>query len=424
MDSVLQRTLRSLAASYAFMWAGLSLVAGPGSQALVHLTGNLSYAGLFVAVVYLAAAAAAAVAGRLMDQFGRRPILIGAHVVGAVGYALAGRGVAVESLLLFVVGTAVFSMAFGAGNLTRVAVAEMFPPQIRGRGMASVQLSATIGAVAGPSLLLASVPLAAWLGQSPLVLVWYVAPPLLLLAAVSSARGVEPLTIARDLPRYHGDLAALGAMPSQPSGAARSSVVLAGMVALASSHAAMATLMGVAGAAVAHAGYGTHTLGFLMLVHFVGMFGLSRQVGRVADGFGRRNTVFIGLGLLGLGGIMIALNLGQWGFGAGLLLAGLGWSFGYIGGTLAITDASLPQHRARSVGRADLVAQLSAAVVATAGGFWFAQNGLSGLGFATAILALAAAVGVFALLRSQTAEATAGRGPQDGVEADDAQRGS
>ncbi len=406
MNPTLQRTLRSLAASYALMWVGMSLVAGPGSQALVRLTGNLSHAGLFVALVYLAAAAAAAVAGRMMDQVGRRPVLIAAHVLGAVGYALAGRGVAVGSLALFASGTTLFAMAFGAGNLTRLAVAEMFPPATRGRGMASVQLSATVGAVAGPLLLLGSVPLAAWLGQSPLVLVWYVAPPLLLLAALSSSRATEPLTIARDLQRYHGEIAAPGVMPGKPGGAARSSVLFAGMVALASSHAAMAALMGVAGAAVAHAGYGTRTLGFLMLVHFVGMFGLSRQVGRIADGFGRRNTILIGLGLLALGGTTIALDLGRWGFGAGLLFAGLGWSFGYIGGTLAVTDSSLPEHRARSVGRADLLAQSSAALVATAGGFWFAQNGLSGLGFATAILAILAAAGIVVLLRGQAGAAT------------------
>ncbi len=406
MHPTLQRTLRSLSASYALMWAGMSLVAGPGSQALVHLTGNLSHAGLFVALVYLAAAGAAAVAGRLMDHVGRRPVLIAAHVIGAVGYALAGTGVAQGSLTLFALGTTVFAMAFGAGNLTRVAVAEMFPPATRGRGMASVQLSATMGAVAGPLLLLASVPLAAWSGLSALVLVWYVAPPLLLLAALFSTRSEEPLAIAKDLSRYHDDIAAPVPVPGGPGRAGSASVRIAGILALATSHAAMASLMGVAGAAVAHAGYGARTLGVLMLVHFVGMFGLSRQVGGVADGFGRRNTVLIGLGLLASGGAVTAVDLGPWGFGAGLLLAGLGWSFGYIGGTLVLTDASLPQHRARLVGRGDLIAQLSAATVATGGGYWFAQNGLSGLGFATAILAVAAGVGIIVLMgeRSQAVD--------------------
>jgi MFS family permease len=400
MHPVVGRTVASLAASFALMWAGMSLVAGPGSQALVTLTGNLSHAGIFVALIYVGAAAAAAVAGRLMDRVGRRPVLAAAHLLGGLGYLAAGRGVAIGSTGLFLAGTATFAMAFGAGNLTRVAVAEMFPPAIRGRGIATVQLSAIFGAVAGPLLLLGSVPLAKVLGQSPLVLVWYVAPPLLVVAALVTLRAAEPLSIAKDLAKYHPGVPA--APPPTTTNTGRW-VLLAGGLALAASHGAMAALMGVAGAAVAHAGLGTRTLGFLMLAHFVGMFGLSRQVGTVADRFGRRNTMLAGLCILALGGAVMAVEAGAIGFGIGLLLAGVGWSFGFIGGTVLLTDAVAPARRARVIGRADLVAQLGAAGVATAGGYWFAHHGMAALGGFAAGLSLVAAIGVVLLLRERGA---------------------
>lgn len=407
MERIFRRTIAALATSYALMWAGMSMVAGPGSQALVRLSGNLSHAGLFIAVIYVAAAAAAAIAGRIMDRTGRRPVLVASHALAAVGYLVAGQGVAKGSLELFIAGTIAFSMGFGAGNLTRVAVAEMFPPALRGRGIATVQLSATVGAVTGPLLLLGSVPIASFLTTSALVLVWYFAPPLLLLASAASAVAAEPLAIARNLDRYHP--ASVGAPPTAAATVGFSRPLIAGGIALAASHAAMAALMGVAGAAVHHAGHSARVLGILMLVHFVGMFGLSRQVGGVADRFGRRRTILAGLGLLALGGATAALGLGVWGFGAGLLLAGLGWSFGFIGGTVLLTDATQPRHRARIIGRADLLAQLGAALVALAGGWWFAQRGLAGLGSAAAIIVAVAAGAV--LLLSQRLAGPSGQTP-------------
>jgi hypothetical protein len=42
------------------------------------------------------------------------------------------------------------------------------------------------------------------------------------------------------------------------------------------------------------------------------------------------------------------------GYAVGLLLVGLGWSFGFIGSTVLLADATAPERRARVVGRADL----------------------------------------------------------------------
>ena len=84
--------------------------------------------------------------------------------------------------------------------------------------------------------------------------------------------------------------------------------------------------------------------------------------------------------LLGLGGAVVALIPNMGGFAAGILIVGLGWSFAYIGASVLHTDITVPSRRARILGRADLITQLTAAVVATSGGVWFAANGLAGLG--------------------------------------------
>jgi MFS family permease len=160
---------------------------------------------------------------------------------------------------------------------------------------------------------------------------------------------------------------------------------VAGVIVLAASQAAMTSVMGVAGVAVVHAGHGAGTLGWIMMTHFVGMFGLSRFVGHAADRWGRRVTIFAGLVLLALGGAVVATVPGMAGFGAGILLVGLGWSFGFIGASLLLTDITVPSRRARILGRADLITQLTAAAVTLSSGFWFAAHGVTGLG----ILAIA-----------------------------------
>jgi MFS family permease len=387
-------TLRRLGGAYALGWASTSMVAGPGSAALVDLSGNLSFAGLYVALVYVGIATGAGLGGRAMDRFGRKPPLVAAYLVASLGYVVAGLGVANRSLPLFVTGTLFFAAASGTTNLTRVAAAELFVPAERGRGVAWVQLAAIFGAVAGPLLLVLSQPLGELLGRQPLGLVWFFGPPLHLAAALLVSRAREPGLIAPPTGPTPGTT-----VDGQAQGSAR--LVVAGTVSLIASQAAMAAVMGVAGAHVSQAGHGVQVLGGLMFLHFGGMFGLSWVVGRLADVVGRRQTILIGLALLASGGLTVALVPGTTGFGIGLLLVGFGWSFGYIGGTVLLTYVAAPARRGRTLGRADLTAQLSAALIASAGGWWFASRGLAGLGIAAAAVA-AAPVLLMAFVRERS----------------------
>ncbi len=396
MDAQTRHTLLRLGAAYALAWATTSMGAGPGSAAVVSLSGKLSFAGLYVAIFNVGAAAGAALGGRTMDRFGRKPPLVVSYLLAAAGYLVAGVGVQAQSLVTFVIGTLMLAVSFGTSNLSRLAVAELFPPHERGRGVAWVQIAAIFGAVAGPVLLILSGPLGRVLGREPLGLIWFLAPPLLLVAAWLASRATEPRLLATQNSPAIATSPAASVTMMDPAQSTR--LVTTGTVSLAASQTSMAAVMGIGGAAVAHAGHGVPVLGSVMLMHFIGMFGLSRVVGRVADRVGRVQTILTGLALLAAGGAVVAFVPGIIAFGVGLLLVGLGWSFGFIGSTVLLTDAAPVDSRARTLGRADLTGQLSAAVVATAGGWWFAARGAAGLG----ILAIAvAALPLVLLLRAR-----------------------
>jgi MFS family permease len=381
MTPEVRETLTRLGAAYALFWATISMAVGAGSAAFVELTGNLSHAGLFSALFMMSSAGGASLGGRAMDRFGRKPPLVIANLAAAAGYALTGVAVSRSSLLPFIIGTIVFAAGFGIANLSRLAAAEMFPPAERGRGVSWIQIAAIFGAVIGPLLLLLSDPIGRWLGRAPLGLVWFLAPPLLLIAAFALIGAAEPRLVAARA------AASAGAAPLAAVTNESTSTILAGTTSLAASQSAMSAIMGVSGAAVAHAGHGVPVLGWLMFLHFIGMFGLSRVVGRVADKVGRNATILSGLALLALGGLTVAFVPGTTGFGIGLLLVGLGWSFGFIGSTVLLTDATSPARRATVLGRADLTAQLSAASIAAGTGWLFAARGVTGLGIVAVVVA-------------------------------------
>lgn len=362
------------------------MTAGPGSAALVALSGNASLAGLYVALLNIGAATGASIGGRAMDRWGRRPVLIVGYSIGAMGYAIAGAGVSLRALAVFITGVFLVAAAIGTGGLTRIAAAEILPPAERGRGIAWVQTSAIAGAIVGPLLLMLTEPLGQTVGRNALAIVWWLAPPLVIASALTLRHAAEPMEIAKEI---EGARTPVRAAPSDTSAARSRRLLIAGIVALAASHASMTAVMGIAGVAVVHAGHGAGVLGRVMMLHFLGMYGLSRMIGHATDRWGRRPTILVGLALLAVGGAIVALVPGMTGFAVGILVVGLGWSFAYMGASVLLTDVTVSVRRARTLGRADLITQLTAAVVSTSGGFWFAVNGLAGLGIlAIAVVAL------------------------------------
>src|SRR5215210_2808533 len=120
MNQTTRQTLTRLGVAYALAWATASMAVGAGSAAIVSLTGNLSHAGLYVALFNVAAATGSALGGRAMDRWGRRPPLIAAYSASAVGFIIAGIAVSQALLAAFVAGTFLFAMAFGTANLSRL----------------------------------------------------------------------------------------------------------------------------------------------------------------------------------------------------------------------------------------------------------------------------------------------------------------
>lgn len=378
LHPLIRRALWQLGGSYALAWLAIALAVGPGSAVVVDLSGRLDAAGWFIASYYLGAAAGGALFGRAMDAWGRRPVLVTAYLGAALGFAVAGTGVQLASLPMFLAGVVVLAAGMGGIHLTRVAAAEMFPAAGRGRAVGRIQLAALAGAIAGPLLLSASGPIGGLTDFDRSAVLWFAAVPVLAAALLIVRLAPETRLIAENLTAYHP--AGGGATGPRRATTTQPRPLLTGVVTLGLANAAMVMSMGVTGAALRHDGHGPSAVGFALATHFTGMFGLSPLVGRLADRLGRRATILCGFGVLALGGTLIAFVPGVAGFSAGIGLVGLGWSGAYIGGTVLVTDATPADRTARVLGLTDMATAALAITASIAGGAWYAGHGLPGLG--------------------------------------------
>lgn len=365
---------------------GLAQVAFPvllvvGSVEIADLAGRDAATGYLNAVYFLAAAGGAAAIGRAMDRVGRRPGLLASYGLLALAGLAGAASVAAGSWWGLLACAVPFGAGLGGANLARGAVADMYPPERRGRAVGLVMAAGTVGAVGSPFLVAALRGVD--VGLAPDVLPW----SLVLLGALGAFACV--LAVRPD-PR---DLA----VPSPGErDAARPRLELLGVPAVrvailvaAVGQMAMIGVMGVTPVALHHREVGPTAVSTVIGVHIAGMFAFSPLVGALLDRTSHRAGLFAG-GLLTLAGsLLAATEAGPLAVGMGLFAIGLGWCATFLGATAVISDATAPSERAGALGLNDLVVSLSSAAAGLGGALVFDGAGYRALGLATAALVAA-----------------------------------
>ena len=128
----------------------LQLAVAVATITLVLVTGIESILGLGPAIFLTAGALAALPAGRLMDRYGRVPVIAGGFVVGFVGCVLTALGCVADSATLVILGFLGVGGMNGAVLLARTAAADMYPEEKKARAISYVLFGALFGAALGP----------------------------------------------------------------------------------------------------------------------------------------------------------------------------------------------------------------------------------------------------------------------------------
>jgi MFS family permease len=382
----IRRNTILLAATLAINSCLFQLAAAVNSLTFVLITGIHGLLGLGPAIFLASSGLAALPAGRAMDRFGRRPVIVAGFGIASAGCLLIALATRTESPLQLVVGMCMTGAAGGVALLIRTAAGDMYPPERRARGVAYVVFGSVFGAVLGPALFS---PLFAGkhVSAHALTLPWLAAAALAVLAA-----GVA-LLVRPDPKQIAEALAAGRDEPVLPAAPLREIVrrpgVVPALLAALASFSVMVSVMNLAGYVVVEHDHHSQQAVFPIIgAHVLGMYALVLFVGPLIDAIGRGVSLWSGLV------VMAASCIGlQWfasAVGTGFLLfgLGLGWSLSFVAATAQLADRASPAERGKLLGFNDQLSALTGAGLALLGGYALDRLGVPALAIGSTVLVL------------------------------------
>lgn len=389
---VQRRILAVVVLSQVLGGAGLAAGVTVGALLAQEMLGSDSLAGLPAGLITLGSALAAYLVGGVTQRAGRR-IGLGS------GFAAGGTG-ALGVVIAAVIDSPVLLFAalvlYGAGTATnlqaRYAGTDLAPPSGRGRAISVAMVSTTLGAVAGPNLVMPMGGVAAELGIPAL------AGPFLLAGAAFLAAAVVLLVLLRPDPfllarRLEADAGTAVSGGGEASGTAPrpGTGVYVGAAVMVLTQIAMVAIMTMTPVHMRAHGHGLADVGLVISVHIGAMYLPSLVTGVLVDRVGRTPMAAAAGVTLLLAGVVAAMAPAE---SLGLLilalaLLGVGWNFGLIAGTALVVDFTDPSIRPRVQGRIDVLVALAGAGGGSLSGVVMAGAGYAVLALAGGILSVA-----------------------------------
>ncbi|MFV2016944.1 MFS transporter [Micromonospora sp. LOL_023] len=431
-----RRTLRLLSGTQVIGGIGVTIGISVGGLLAADL-GGVTVSGLAQSAAVVGGALLAVPVVRIMNQYGRRPGLVLAYLVGALGGVLVVAATALRWVPLLFVGMLLFGGASTAGLQARYAAVDLAEPHRRGRQLSLVVWATTIGAVTAPNLASAADRSAGGFGLPPLSGPFVVSTVAFLIAGllVLVLLRPDPLLTARRLavvvPRQASAADAGRTLPVAPAGAAghpparaarglRPALAVVaiqpaarlGIAAVAVGHLVMVGVMAMTPVHLGSAHAGDDLLrivGLVLSLHIAGMYAFAPVVGWLTDRAGRRPVILGGVGLL-VAACVVAGTAGHDAprLSVGLVLLGLGWSGTMVAGSTLLSESVPVDVRPSVQGLSDLIMGLAGAAAGAVSGVIV---GVAGFGVLTVLAALATVPLLGLALRPTSAPAPAGPVP-------------
>ena len=382
----IRRNTALLAATLAINSCLFQLAAAVNSLTFVLITGIRGLLGLGPAIFLASSGLAALPAGRAMDRYGRRPVIVVGFFLAAIGCGLIALATRTESPLQLIAGMCLTGAAGGVALLIRTAAGDMYPPERRARGIAYVVFGSVFGAILGPAVF--SPPFAGkHVEADALTVPWLAAGALALLAA-----GVAML-VRPDPKQIAEALAPPSTGPPEPaaplSEILRRPGVIPAMLAALASFSVMVSVMNLTGYVVVEHQHHTQQDVFPIIgAHVLGMYALVLFIGPLIDRLGRGTSLWLGLVVMALS--CIGLTWFQSVVGTAFLLfgLGLGWSFSFVAATAQLADRAAAAERGKLLGFNDQISALAGAGLALLGGYALDKLGVAALAIGSTVLVL------------------------------------
>lgn len=372
-----RRSQAAIIAGQGLAGIGMGATFSAGALLATQLSGSEAWSGTSVTLSTLGAAAAAVPLAALAHRSGRSPALATGSAIAALGAVVGIVASASGSFWLFLVAMGMLGVGTAVNLQSRFAGTDLSDPSRRGRDLAIIVWSTTIGAVAGPNLIGPGDTLGQAIGLPPLsgVFIFALAAQLVAVTVYLVVLRPDPLRTAVRLGVERGT-AAVESRAEDVNG------VVTGILSLALSHATMASVMAMTPVHLVDHGATLVIVGLTISLHVAGMYGLSPVWGVLSDRFGREPVIALGQGMLLAALLMTSFGAESSGWVlAGLIALGLGWSASTVAASGLVADSADPVRRTRVQGRADLSMSLAGGIGAAASGAVLALIGYAGLSF-------------------------------------------
>ncbi len=342
-DSLARRNLVVLIMAQAVLGAQMGISFILGGLAGQYLSPNPCLATLPISLIILGSMLTAPVMSSVMQKYGRRAGFLMGVVAGALSAAIQVYALYIQSFQLFLVGGFLTGIYMSAQGFYRFAATDTASAEFMPKAISWVMAGGLLAAIIGPQLVkltqdaLAPVPFA---GAYLTVIALNIFGVFLFMAL----KIPKPAPVSADRPKGRS----IGQLLRTPQIAV---AIISAMV----SYSLMNLVMTSTPLAVVGCGFETNQAADIVSAHVLAMYVPSFFTGYFINWFGVRKVIAAGLVILAGAGITALSGVELGNFYGALILLGIGWNFGFIGGTTMLAESHAPEERGRVQGLNDFL---------------------------------------------------------------------
>ncbi len=290
-----------------------------------QLTPDAKWSTLPLAMSIVGTACGVVPVTRLMQHLGRKPVFIGATLLGAMMTLVAAYSITNSSFWGLVISAFFIGMVMSAIQQIRFAAMESVSVELMPRAASTVLLGGLVAAILGPEL----VTIGQLISSQAFVGAFYLMAGLLVICSLLFSKITNTHVVTS---KVAGTGRKLGLIAAQPNFILAVSASVVGYALMSFIMTATPVHMHV------HEAFSLQDTKWVIQSHILAMFFPSLFSGWLISKLGTAKIIFLGLTSY-VSTILIALFGGEWlNYWAALVLLGIGWNFLFVGGTVLLAQ--------------------------------------------------------------------------------------
>ena len=325
--------VRRLMVAQALAGANSTVIYATGAVIGEGLAPNPALATLPISILVVGMASSTLPAGMIAERYGRRTVFLLGNGFGVLAGLLGALAITIGSFLLFCVATFLGGIYAAVVLTFRFAAAECVPDAEKPRALATVLAGGVAAGIVGGQLVTATMTLVG----GKVFVGTYLASAIAAMLSAAVLSGIQlPAMRRHDADRGRP----LGEIVKQPLFI---SAAICGII----SYLLMNFLMTSAPLAMHLHGHHQAAADDVIQWHVIAMYAPSFFTGRLITRYGAGKITGIGLAVIAVAAVFGLAGTTLAHFTAALVFLGLGWNFGFTGGSAMVLKTHRPEERAR-----------------------------------------------------------------------------